>query len=438
MVRGLVVCKKSIILCVDITYNNMRVLWFTPSSGLYSPTSYGTWVEALQYAVKEYGKDLEVGVCFEYGATNEKQVKDGFTYYPISIRTSMKNKLKIVSSPWNEYNLLKPHYLKAIHDFKPDIIQCFGTELWHYSLLAKEVDIPMVVHIMGFQNIYHDVGNMVTHKSDIYRDNHYNPFSIFRYAVFREKKNRIRCQMELEEMRVNHYFMGRTEWDKNIVKYLSLGSKYYYCAEAIRPKIYNSERLWSLPNHNHLRLITIGSGSGLKGNEIILKTAYILKNILNVDFEWRVTTIASAIRPYEKIVSIRHEDVNVNLIGRVDADDIIDELTNADMYIHPAIIDNSPNTVCEAQLLGTPVIATNVGGIPQLVENGKTGILYPYNESYTLAFSILNLYQNNQKMEELSKKEYEISHERHNPKKIVNTLQNIYKDILIDYKELKK
>lgn len=416
----------------------MRVLWFTPSPGLYSPTTYGTWVEALQKAIMKYGKDLEVGLCFEFGNSNTKQEKDGFAYYPINIRTGLKNKIKILSSPREEYALLRPHYIQAVKDFKPDIIHCFGTELWHYSLLAKEIDIPMVVHIMGFQNIYNDVGNMVTHKADIYRDCHYNPFSIFRYAYFRQKKSKIRCQMELEEMRLNHYFMGRTNWDKAIVKNLSPGSKYYYCAEAIRPQIYNSNDVWTLHNNEKLRLITIGSGSGLKGNEIILKTAKILKDLLHIDFEWRVTTNANAIRPYEKVVGINHAEVNVNLIGRVDTNGIIDELAEADIYVHTAIIDNSPNTLCEAQLIGVPVIATNVGGIPQLVEDGRTGILYPYNESYALAFHIVDLYQDKKKMLDISKKEYAMSHERHNPETIVKTLTNIYTNIIKESKVANK
>lgn len=269
-------------------------------------------------------------------------------------------------------------------------------------------------------------------------DCHYNPFSIFRYAYFRQKKSKIRCQMELEEMRLNHYFMGRTNWDKAIVKNLSPGSKYYYCAEAIRPQIYNSNDVWTLHNNEKLRLITIGSGSGLKGNEIILKTAKILKDLLHIDFEWRVTTNANAIRPYEKVVGINHAEVNVNLIGRVDTNGIIDELAEADIYVHTAIIDNSPNTLCEAQLIGVPVIATNVGGIPQLVEDGRTGILYPYNESYALAFHIVDLYQDKKKMLDISKKEYAMSHERHNPETIVKTLTNIYTNIIKESKVANK
>ena len=408
----------------------MKVLWFTPSPGLYAPTPYGTWVEALQRAVQRYGGDMETALCFEYTRADGKTVKDGFTYYPANIRQTLTDRLKATQSPRKEYEMLKRHYKEAIADFRPDIIHCFGTELWHYSLLAQEISTPMVVHIMGFQNIYTDMAGMVTHKADIYHEKHYNPFSIFRYAFFRKRKAQIRCTMEREEMKANRYFMGRTEWDRSIVRHFSPGSRYFHCAEAIRPQIYDAARRWVLHDHKQLRLVTIGSGSTLKGNEIILKTARILTELLHADFEWRLTSTENDLRAYEQRTGISHKDVNVNLIGRVGAERIAEELADADLYIHPAIIDNSPNTLCEAQLIGTPVIAANVGGIPQLVEDGTTGILYPYNESYTLAFKIMDLYGDKARMQELSENEYRLSHARHNPEHIVRTLVGIYREII--------
>ena len=60
---------------------------------------------------------------------------------------------------------------------------------------------------------------------------------------------------------------------------------------------------------------------------------------------------------------------------------INDELTiqiayhAADIVLHPAPIDNLPNTVAESLSCGTPVIAFNVGGLPEMVIPGKTGWL---------------------------------------------------------------
>ena len=108
-------------------------------------------------------------------------------------------------------------------------------------------------------------------------------------------------------------------------------------------------------------------------------------------------------------------------------------MSEADLYIHPSIIDNSPNTVCEAQLIGIPVIAANTGGLAQMIEDGKTGFLYPYSEPHTLAFTIMNLYRDKEKLEMISSNEIDMSHKRHDPQSVGNLLVKIYKTIIDNY-----
>lgn len=64
------------------------------------------------------------------------------------------------------------------------------------------------------------------------------------------------------------------------------------------------------------------------------------------------------------------------------------------MYVHPAYIDNSPNALCEAMLLGVPCIASYVGGIPSIIQNEVSGLLAPANEPYYLAEKIYWLSKN--------------------------------------------
>ncbi len=54
-----------------------------------------------------------------------------------------------------------------------------------------------------------------------------------------------------------------------------------------------------------------------------------------------------------------------------------DLMATADLYLHSSVLDNSPTAVLEAMALGKPVIATGVGGIPELVSDGETGLLVP-------------------------------------------------------------
>ena len=78
-------------------------------------------------------------------------------------------------------------------------------------------------------------------------------------------------------------------------------------------------------------------------------------------------------------------------MGHVSSSDLVNELLNSDLYVHPSHIENSPNAVQEAMLLGMPVIATKVGGTSSLLVDGHEGILVQNNDPYDLAGAILEL-----------------------------------------------
>lgn len=60
----------------------------------------------------------------------------------------------------------------------------------------------------------------------------------------------------------------------------------------------------------------------------------------------------------------------------------------ADLFVAPSLEDNLPNTVLEALACGTPVIASNVGGIPEAVRPGETGMLVPPADAAALAAAV--------------------------------------------------
>ncbi len=402
----------------------MKVLWFSLTPSCYDIKHTGSWIEALERIFKKFLPLIELGIAFEHQDDIFKVKKEGVVYYPIKVNRT--------SSPKENYALLKPHYLKVVEDFNPDIIHCFGTERWHYGLIAKKINVPVVIHMMGFMNIYDMMDEMVIHNLDYWKYFSFNPLKVWinRKSWNLKKENQ---ELEKEVMLANNFFMGRTEWDKNIVKYYSPQSTYFHCPEAIREEIYNSKNIWHYHKREKLRLITIGNAGSLKGNEIMLKTALLLKEEFHIDFEWIYTSDSYKMSFFEKLNSIKCEDVSIKLIGRIDANRIAKELSEADLYIHPSIIDNSPNTVCEAQLIGIPVIAANTGGLAQMIEDGKTGFLYPYSEPHTLAFTIMNLYHDKEKLEMISSNEIDMSHKRHNPQSVGNQLVKIYKTIIDKY-----
>ena len=100
------------------------------------------------------------------------------------------------------------------------------------------------------------------------------------------------------------------------------------------------------------------------------------------------------------------------------------------MYVHTAYIENSPNSICEAQLVGMPIVSTMVGGISTLVRNGEEGDLLPANDPWQIANTIMELSKDNERMMRYSKNSRQHALERHNPENIMNQLLKCYKDLI--------
>lgn len=66
-------------------------------------------------------------------------------------------------------------------------------------------------------------------------------------------------------------------------------------------------------------------------------------------------------------------------------DDVLDAIDEADIYVLPSFTEGTPRSIVEAMALGKPVIATNVGGIPELLQGGELGLITEPNESTVLS-----------------------------------------------------
>ncbi len=407
----------------------MRVLWIADGCSLQDKGNNSGLRSRYEWAFSEYAPEVELAMAYAADGEQDNRIEqNGIVYYAVHSNMS-------VGSSEEQWEQAKAELLRIIDDFKPDVIQCFGAE-WPYGRIAEATPLPVVIHMMGFLNIYYMSVDMVHGRSSTDRER----LSVrMRRALLRAFKGTgpyvrpevPRAESERRVMAANRYFHGRTEWDRNIVKYYSPGAEYFHVEELVKPSVYAAAGTWNPCRDGKLRLFTCSSGDDRKGNDIILQTAKILKELMNVDFVWKVAGNKEYFSMFEKRTGIWGEDVNVEPIGYVDDPVIIEELTRSDFFIHPSIIDNSPHSVCEAQLIGCPVISSNVGGLPQLVRDGETGWLYPYNEPHTLAFLIGNLREDKALLEAVSKRETETALKRHDPKTITGELINVYERIRI-------
>jgi glycosyltransferase involved in cell wall biosynthesis len=90
--------------------------------------------------------------------------------------------------------------------------------------------------------------------------------------------------------------------------------------------------------------------------------------------------------PHERVGS-----VELRFLPQLDSKSVARCYQAADVYAHAARADTFPNTVLEALACGTPVVATAVGGIPEQIEDGRTGFLVPAGDPEALAERLTQL-----------------------------------------------
>ncbi len=416
----------------------MRVLWFSITSSCYSSRQAlgyngGGWVMSLENAIKGCG-DIELGVAFEFASEKFKEVIDGITYYPINVvnrKVAMQRKLGIA----DDARLLMPHCLKIVEDFKPDIIQCFGTE-WPFGLIAGLVDVPVVIHMQGSMPSYYNVLYPPKYNkwtSILFNLLHLRPKALCR-AWIDENKSRQRMVREFEIFRANKYFLGRTDWDRSLVKLFSPQAKYYHCEEALRESFWENAGKWKRHDQrNTMVFCTTGSGSLWKGLDVILKTASILKQNSSLDFKWKIIGRVDNRRYVEWMENLSYEDSGVEFMGVLDQKQLALELLDSDVYVHPSYIDNSPNALCEAMLLGLPCVASMVGGVSSILSDADNGILVPVNEPYYLASKLIQLLSDKSLIEQISANAVMTARDRHSMTKIKEQLLHVYADVINDY-----
>ena len=96
---------------------------------------------------------------------------------------------------------------------------------------------------------------------------------------------------------------------------------------------------------------------------------------------------------------------NVEYVGFKTGKELEQLIAKAKFSVYPSIwYENCPLSILESESLGTLVITANYGGMKELVEDGETGILIDKIDKESLKNSILNLYNDNKKIEEMSKK----------------------------------
>jgi glycosyltransferase involved in cell wall biosynthesis len=407
----------------------MKVLWFsnTPAN---SDEFLGKQLKGTGGWMKSLDKKLQDNVDLHIAFYSNEKIDDyrylKTSYYPIHKRS--RNFIEKVLYRFSTKITFREdvnNYLQIIDNIMPDIIHIHGTEL-PYGYVQEKTKIPVVISIQGNIVVYkHKYFSGIEKSYLSYLDVFTNMFFLKKYKEFSIWEF---GEQEILEQCKN--IIGRTEWDSRISRVLAPNAKYFYVSEILRSSFYKN-RL-SIPKQNRFVISTTISNSLYKGFETLCHSLTLLNKIEFLNCEWRVAGIDvtdSIVKVVKKKLGENFPKENLVLLGSLNESQLFDSLLETNIYVMTSHIENSPNNLSEAMILGLPCISTFAGGSGSLIENNYNGILIQAGDPFVMAGTILELKSNPRKMEFLGRNARLDALKRHDPGEIIKDLLNVYSEI---------
>lgn len=418
------------------TLNKIKVLWFSNTSAnadeYFNNELKGTggWLKSLDQALQE---KVDLHISF-YGKEDNVFKYKNTTYYSMCSPKGLLRKISthyLGALPIND-DLSK--YLTIIDRVRPDIIHIHGTENAFGCILQNKNIPPVVVSIQGnITVIYHKFLSGYEKRYLNVRNRKRLSFKeIFFPGSFKREYNRFKKLeiFERKNLKETKFIIGRTDWDKRITRILAPGSYYFHGDEILRDSFYRNEYV---PLIRHKIVIHTTNGNNMyKGFETLCLSLNEL-NRLGLDCEWRVAGICSS-DLIVKLTKMKLKDKfpakGLMLLGNLNEIELVNSLLSSDMYVMVSHIENSPNTLCEAMILGMPCISTFAGGVGSLLSDRKEGLLIQSGDPWAMAGAILELANDKKLAVELGKNARNVALDRHCKNRVVEELLNTYSRIL--------
>jgi glycosyltransferase involved in cell wall biosynthesis len=333
----------------------------------------------------------------------------------------------------------EPLWRKVNEEVKPEVVHLHGTEFSHGLAYLEACGAENVcVSIQGLTSAYYSYYYYGLTRCEIRKA--ITPLSIIRGGILHGYKG-FKRRGELEKeilMRVSH-IIGRTSWDRERTWAINPNAQYHYGGETLRSDFYSGET-WKYENCTPHTIFLSQSFYPIKGLHMVLRAMPLVLQhypdaklrVAGPDISrshgWKeLIKLSDYGMIIRKMIKKNHLEDCISFTGALDGEGMRKEYLKSNVFVCPSSIENSPNSLGEAQLLGVPVIASYVGGIPDMMK-GDEDHMYRFEEIEMLAFKICELFTKAGDINTKLMREEALR--RHNPYTNANDLVEIYKKVI--------
>lgn len=258
----------------------------------------------------------------------------------------------------------------------------------------------------------------------------------------------LRGTYEVQAIQKVHHIMGRTDWDRACTMEINPSAEYHFCNETLRPEFYVGE--WNYEKCRKHSIFMSQGYNSIKGMHYMLEALNIIKRFYP-DVKLYVTGTSPLSRNWiekqkrsvyvnylEKLIRQYSLENSIVFLGSLNAEEMKEQYLLANVFASPSSIENSPNSVGEAMILGTPVVSSDVGGVKNMLTHNEEGFLYQHDAPYMLAFYAMELFENKEKCFEFSKNAKQHAKTTHDANQNLSALIDIYRSIAQKNREVDK
>ena len=336
---------------------------------------------------------------------------------------------------------------EIIGKFRPDVLHCFGTEYPHTLAAVKAFGRKerTLIGIQGLCSIY--AGHF---RADL-------PDDVWKRRTFRDrvKRDDLRRQYEkyvqrgvyeIEAVQLAGHITGRTGWDRKYTSQWNPEAEYHFMNETLRAGFY--EGCWREEDCRKYSIFLSQGDYPIKGLHYMLQAmpeilkqypeaeVYVAGNsIVKSAAEKGVSGLKGKLKleSYGKyILQLMRETGmlgKVHFLGRLNVEQMKSSYLKSNVFVCPSSIENSPNSVGEAMLLGVPAVCADVGGVADIFTDGVDGLLYPAGDVGRLAEAVKTMFAGGNQVDAWREAERQHAAKTHDARKNYERLMEIYREI---------
>ncbi len=298
-------------------------------------------------------------------------------------------------------------FKKLVSEFEPDVI--FVDRTRHFTLEASKTDIPLIIHLRG---------------------DHWAEIIMAKETLYKSGGRKIAIN-KWEEM--GEECFKNSKLILPICNHLSKITKERYSGKPVETMYQgiNPDNWFQMKGmeFKHPCVGILQSATIWEKTKELMILPEILKKMPDVHFYWAGDGVYR-----DKVLPLLEKYENFHWLGSLEYPKKVREfLTEIDVYALISGIDMSPLTLQEAQLMEKPVIATNVGGIPELMKDKETGFLIKKDDPEELFEKLSMLLNNLEESKKMGVKGKEFVKNNFNWDKICNDFLNHLKKHNIGY-----